>query len=201
MRRTSFVIILSTPRIWARAMAQSTAQSTAPQNGRPGLKGLILGGPINGRGDGGVAALNDVIDAICDLLPRSLGDETSVREAVMEIKRVRAMPGSFVGVSCKRALLLYTLWQQPELKTHYLNNYPEEQEATKDLIDRVLPLVCPLFFEQNFQTPDSFVLLVKTIWLLWAREDVRIAESGSLGEDAGAIEGAHEGEDKPAELH
>jgi hypothetical protein len=80
----------------------------------------------------------------------------ATREAGNEVAHVSSMKASVEGVCCKRALLLFALKREPELKRHFESAEPA---LTRDLVERVLPFIDPKFLQHSCQAPESYVFL------------------------------------------
>lgn len=91
----------------------------------------------------------------------------ATREAGNEVESVARMAASKEGVCCKRALLLFALKREPELKAHFERNEPA---LTRDLVERVLPFIDPKFLQHSCQAPESYVFLSVMLSEMFAGE-------------------------------
>lgn len=113
------------------------------------------------------AALDACINGIIELLPRVYGDTMATQLAQLELRRVIAMRCNF-GVSCKRAMLLFALSRERELRDFWKD--AESRALADDLIDRVLPLIAPRFLSGSAQRPAEFTALALVLVDLWPTE-------------------------------
>ena len=157
------------------------------------LYNLLFGSPLVQRvategGDTAVAGLNPVLRGIIPVLERSLGQPGGdpLEQATLEWKRVIGLKSDYAGVAAKRAVLLFALWREREVREHFRKSDPT---LVKELEARVLPLVMPLFVRELAQTPDALVVLVYLILSMWDAEDLGAAahdKSPTRLEDDGA---------------
>ena len=121
---------------------------------------MLLGPPLNAQRpslEETDAALTRHLAGIQKVMAHTYGTKTeATREAGNEVSGIANMPASETGVCCKRALLLFALKREPELKTHFERNEPA---LTRDLVERVLPFIDPTFLKHSCQAPESYVFL------------------------------------------
>lgn len=138
-----------------------------------GLRALLMGTPIGNR-EGELAVvegLNSHLLGLVELLPRVYGDNEPCRQAVMEVGAVVDMDASRECVSCKRAVLLYALSNEPEVRAHWDSHEEDDSAAlASDLSTRVLPFLVPRFLRENCQVPEAFVTLALVMAEMWAGE-------------------------------
>lgn len=136
------------------------------------LKCVLFGSPLSGRVpnsvDPSTSALDGLLSEIVRMLEGHHGRSVSFRQAEREIENIRSYDlTSDSSVACKRAMLLFAIWKEPEFADKF-----RESDAllVDDLTKRVLPLVAPPFVENLGQRPDSFVSLCSTLCLLYTDE-------------------------------
>jgi len=132
------------------------------------LKELLLGTPLGNRE--GTEQITDELDqhliAISELIPSVYGNSSSCKHAVMELRRVVDSD----NIDGKRALLLYSLFAEPEICQYWKNYEDGSAELATDLRTRVLPFVVPRFFQHTCQSPDAFVTLTMVLAEMWQGE-------------------------------
>lgn len=146
--------------------------ATAAPCSRPELESLLFGQPLFARGANGdatVEALDAALRAIIPVIERELGPSEPVNQAVLEWNRVIKLPLDFAGVQAKRAALLFALWREADIQALFLRESPQ---LTNDLLDRVLPLVMPVFLANQAQTSDALVVLVSVVASMWDARDL-----------------------------
>ena len=137
------------------------------------LRELLLGAPLDARGDAAAAtaALVDALDAelraVLALLPQVYDGATEpCLQAILEFKRILALPRDADGIVCRRAALLFALAREPEIAARF------DEPLARDLHDRVLPLLLPRFLRNSCQAPDAFVAGALVMAELWPAEHV-----------------------------
>ena len=139
-----------------------------------GLRPLLMGPPLCGRDgcDETVSTIRAHLRGMCDLLPNIYGDTPASKQAKREIGEIAELKDSGAAeLACMRALLLYALFKEKEVKRHFV-----EQEAAvgttfaKDMAERVLPLLLPCFIRHSCQAPEAFVMSCLLMSELWAGE-------------------------------
>jgi len=135
------------------------------------LREMLLGPPLTGTRpsvDETDAVLTQHVQGIKDVMARVYGTASeATREAGNEVGEVASMAASEQGICCKRALLLFALQREPELKRHFESAEPE---LTKDLVERVLPFIDPAFLQHSCQAPESYVFLAVLLSELFGGE-------------------------------
>ena len=135
------------------------------------LRKLLLGPALSERWAGEeetrttIDALDAELRAVLALLPQVYGGNTEpCLQAMLEFKRILALPRDADGIVCRRAALLFALAREPELAARF------GDEFARDLHERVLPFVLPRFLRNSCQAPDSFVAGALVLSEMWAGE-------------------------------
>jgi len=135
------------------------------------LRELLLGPPLS-RNRPSVnetdANITPYVQGIQAVMAQTYGTESeATREAGNEVARVANMDSSEQGICCKRALLLFALHREPELRQYFANTEPD---LTNDLVERVLPFIDPAFLKHSCQAPESYVFLAVMLSEMFAGE-------------------------------
>jgi len=139
------------------------------------LKDTLFGAPITKRDTGGgggdtIAALDVLIQTYVSMLESDHGRSVSFCQSERELYNIKKYSSnSDVGASCKRAVVLFAVWKEPDFANMFCQSDPE---LVEDLRKRVLPLIGPLFVENLGQRPDSFVSLCSTLCLMYTGEKI-----------------------------
>jgi hypothetical protein len=172
---------------------QLRSEMTQTEGQCTGLRRLLMGPPLSQRGEGedteGVHQLNEVLTAVKGLLPQVYGEGIASDQACMELQRVIAMPGTYDGMACKRASVLFAMQREKEVAAHFV---AEDAEFATDLRDRVLPFATPRFVRHSFQTPDAYVVLTNVLAEMWAGERLGNWPLQPAGEQRGNTEEGQE---------
>lgn len=136
------------------------------------LRELLLGPPLAAEERPSIdetdAQLTRHVQGIPVVMAQTYGIVSeATREASKEVDSVASMSASNEGVCCKRALLLFALRREPELKEHFLRAEPG---LTTDLVERVLPFIDPAFLKHSCQAPESYVFLAVLLSEMFAGE-------------------------------
>ncbi len=148
---------------------------TKPQKLPPNfLRDTLFGSPVTKRGTGGegdrIATLNVLIQTYISMLESDHGRSVSFCQSERELYNIKKYTSnSDVGASCKRAVVLFAIWKEPDFANMFCQSDPL---LVEDLRKRVLPLIGPLFVENLGQRPDSFVSLCSTLCLLYTGEKI-----------------------------
>lgn len=152
------------------------------------LRRLLFGSPISERAadgsDPAVAHLDGVLRELLELLRNEHTDESrAFRQAEREITDVIGYGGEQgsehleAAVACKRGILLYAIWRDPEIARRFRET---DAELIDDLQQRVLPLAGPIFLCQIGQRPDAFVALCDCMTSMWSGEKFCMPEKAAV---------------------
>lgn len=151
-------------------------QSTEPRRQFPKdfLRWILFGSPLSKRQadavDPSTSELNSLLSDVVSMLEREHGRTVSFRQTERELENIKSYPlTSDASVSCKRAMLLFALWKEPEFAAKFTES---DGALVEDLTKRVLPLIAPAFVENLGQRPDSFVCLCSTLCVLYTDERI-----------------------------
>jgi len=135
------------------------------------LREMLLGPPLSAPRPSVQetdAALTQHVQGIPAVMANTYGTASeATREAGNEVAGVAAMSASEQGICCKRALLLFALRREPELKRHFERAEPG---LTKDLVERVLPFIDPAFLKHSCQAPESYVFMAVLLSEMFGEE-------------------------------
>ena len=133
------------------------------------LRRLLLGSDLASRDapEQVRAELDSYLNAIAEMLPGVYGDTEPTRQAQLEIDSLVAMDSSKECLACKRTMLLYAIFAEPGLASHWQG---ADAEMAADLHNRVLPFVTPRFIGQSAQQPDAFLQLSLVLSEMWRGE-------------------------------
>ena len=143
----------------------------------PLLENLLFGLPLSERGKHGdttIPHLDAALRGIVPVIERELGHSQPVEQAILEWNRVIALPLDFCGVQAKRAALLFAIWRERDVRSHYRKRNPQ---LVADLERRLLPLVCPAFVANQAQSPDAFVAMMSVMHAMWSSNEVGAVQS------------------------
>lgn len=154
------------------------------------LKRLLFGSPLSDRSadgtDPAVAYLDCILRDLIELLRTEHGQQCrafrqSERELVDVINLYEGENGEFTesAVACKRGILMYAIWRNPEIAERFENT---DAELLNDLKTRILPLAGPIFLANLGQRPDAFVSICAVMNELWPSEPFRMPAQGSACE-------------------
>ncbi len=161
--------------LWCAAPPRPDTARMTEAESELGLRALLMGTPMGDREeeDRVVDALNSSLLGVVDLLPRVYGDNEPCRQAVLETGAIVDMDASKECVACKRAMLLYALYNEPDVRAHWARRREDGSAAlARDLSTRVLPFIVPRFFKESCQVPEAFVLLALVMSDMWAGEQL-----------------------------
>ena len=113
------------------------------------------------------AELDGHLKGVRELLQRRYGESLSVKQTLIEFDTLTTLPQTEDALVCKRAALLFALGKEKEVANYFAKR---GDAFARDLAERALPLVSPLFFRNSCQAPDAFLLLTLVIAELWAGE-------------------------------
>jgi len=138
------------------------------------LKWVLFGSPFSNRSsdsiDPSTSELNSLLSDIVRMLEREHGRTVNFRQTERELENIKSYPlTSDSNICCKRAMLLFALWKEPEFAAKFKES---DGALVEDLTKRVLPLIAPPFVENLGQRPDSFVCLCSTLCLLYTDEGI-----------------------------
>lgn len=135
------------------------------------LREMLLGPPLSAPRPSVKetdAALTWHVRGIPGVMAQAYGTASeATREAGKEVAQIGNIEASVEGICCKRALLLFALKREPELKRHFERAEPE---LTNDLVERVLPFIDPAFLKYSCQAPESYVFLAVLLTEMFAGE-------------------------------
>jgi hypothetical protein len=146
------------------------------------LRRLLFGSPLSERGPDGrdpaIAYLDCVLRELIELLRAEHGDDSrAFRQAERELAGVIELDEGAnaehldTTVACKRGILLFALWRDPEIAKRFRAT---DAELLHDLQTRVLPLAGPVFLANLGQRPDGFVALCSVMHENWPNETFRM---------------------------
>lgn len=158
------------------------------------LRRLLFGSPLSERAadgsDPAVCHLDCILRELIELLRAEHGNESrAFRQSERELTDVINLGDGDNGehleasVSCKRGILLFAIWRDPEVAERFRAT---DAELLNDLQTRVLPLAGPMFLANLGQRPDAFVALCSVMNQLWSNEPFRMSapETGTAGASA-----------------
>lgn len=180
--------------------------STATRTPELGLRELLMGddGPEVHR------ALERHIRGLRSFLPTRYGESLQMQQTLLEVDVLLDLPCTPDGLACKRAAVLFALWREREVMVHFERLEHRAQKRARggdakapggapsgsfarDLAERVLPFLGPLFLRNSCQAPDAFVVAVLVLAELWAGEplgnyprSVRRREAAARAAEEGA---------------
>jgi hypothetical protein len=152
--------------------------SDASSMPKDALRNLLFGSPFSERSDGydpAVEHLDCLIDELVELLRAEHGETVAFGQAERELLAVRDIDCDIdKATACKRAVLLFALWYDPEIGQRF-----EKSDALllKQLKEVVLPIVGPPYLANLGQRPDSFVSLCATLVQLWPEQPLVLPAS------------------------
>ena len=141
-----------------------------------GLKDMLMGVPLHVKDPERerarmVNCINSHLIAIADLIPRVYGETDASHQAVLEVGTVVDMGDSKECMACKRAMLLYALFNEASVLEHWKQSSDAESaEMAEDMASRVLPFLFPRFFRNCCQAPDLFVTTALIMCSMWKGE-------------------------------
>ena len=126
------------------------------------LKSTLAGAPLVAeRAD---AEMDDDIRAISAFLPKVYGESPAVKQAVDEVGNMTRLPHDADGITCRRAMLLFSIFKEREVAEGF------RDPLAIDLHERVLPFIVPRFVKNCAQRPDQLVALSAVLSEMWAGE-------------------------------
>lgn len=140
------------------------------------LERLVFGSPVrdrDGNWDREAESLNGLMLGIADLLQTKMGDADSVKQAVYEWRGIAQLENDYFGVACKRGALLFALYQEPDMRAHFMGK--GEDEFVTELCERVLPLILPPYVKAFLQNPERLVVAASVVLSMWGQQDLRAA--------------------------
>lgn len=131
---------------------------------------MLLGQPLNQNPEtrSTCTELNESLEGVMGLVKQVYGDTGARRQATVELRSLLEFPPCRDGIICRRAALLFALYQEPEVADYYAAQ--GDGGYAKDLRDRVLPFVVPRFMRYSGQSPDAFVVLAAVLSEMWRGE-------------------------------
>jgi len=134
--------------------------------GDKGIKRLLVG-----DGEDVHAALERHLRGLREFLPKRYGNSQQFKQSLLEVDVLLTLPRTRDGLACKRAALLFALWREKEvLRVLEREEGVGKDSFARDLAERVLPLVGPLYLRNSCQAPDGFVIAVLVLAELWRGE-------------------------------
>lgn len=150
--------------------------STCHEQGGGYLHDALFGSRIAVRRerDETVERLNEILEALPEVIVRQLGKTEASGQAILELNRVIELPTTTqMAVYAKRAAVLYALWREPDVQEHFRST--GEGALVDDLVSRVLPLVMPKFVAAQCQTPDALVVSAAVMHTMWDGQDLKLS--------------------------
>ena len=140
------------------------------------LRSLLFGDALSTRGGNAIESvsekLDDEIREIIGLLRAEHTDQSrAFKQAERELSEVKEMSNSDASVACKRGILLFAIWRDPDFAERFRAS---DSALVDDLTKRVLPVAAPSFLANLGQRPDAFVALVATLSILWSGEPMTL---------------------------
>ena len=140
------------------------------------LRNTLFGSPFSERAGSVDPAALDSLEGLFDEAMALLREQhaaatRALEQAETELAPLRSQDRNCPHViACKRGLLLYTIWKEPEFASRFLDS---DRALVSDLYKRVLPLAGPVFVANLAQRPDAFVQTCAVRNALWQDEPMR----------------------------
>jgi len=175
------------------------APAAAPQTSPPlpsprsmpanALRRLLFGAPFAERVDGidpSVKQLDCLLVELIELLRIEHGPSVAFGQAERELTDIMKMSiTDDKAVACKRAMLLFALWRDPEIAARFRQS---DAALLEHLQTNVLPVVGPRYLAELGQRPDSFVHLCGVLSALWPMQPLCLPlEAGGVGGGVGSV--------------
>ncbi len=146
------------------------------------LYNILFGTPLSYRTqvddqvDATILQLDEALQGMLDVIERELGPSDAATQAMAEWERVIDLPGtSYANVAAKRAAFMFSLWQEKDVRNHYINKSSKDAELVDLLGNRILPLVMPRFIANLAQMPESLVMMTSILTDMWDPQDLGAA--------------------------
>jgi hypothetical protein len=130
------------------------------------LNKILFGSPFSERGHDACRAFRQSERELVDVIALKEGVEGEHTETV---------------VACKRAIVLFAIWRDPEIAHGFRAT---DAKLLDDLKRRILPLAGPIFLANLGQRPDAFVALCAVMWELWPDEKFWMAAAADTAATA-----------------
>ncbi len=126
------------------------------------LKSALMGAPLSA--EGAEADMDEGIRAVAAFLGKVYGNSAAAKQAVAEVGNVTRLPHDADGITCRRAMLLFSIFKEREIAEGL------DDPLAIDLHERVLPFIVPRFIKNCAQRPDQLVVLSAMLSEMFAGE-------------------------------
>ena len=105
-----------------------------------------------------------------------MGGSDAVAQALFEWREIAKLDKDYFGVACRRGALLFALYQEEDVRQHFMGR--GEDVFVAALCESVLPLVVPPYVSAFLQNPDRLVVATSVVYSMWG-SDLRAAAPGA----------------------
>lgn len=150
-----------------------------------GIRPLLLGAPLSTKENDPrpMLCVDSHVEGVRQLIQKVYGERQplEVVRVLDELQYVVDLPTTeYNGASCKRALVLMAMHLEREVADYFDSQegmvYQGEPSVARDIKERVVPFLLPMYVSDMCQDPERFVAMTTVLATMWAGETM-----GSFG--------------------